>query len=91
MLQEPDKGRHDNDQPGLHAREEETVPQLPGVNTTPTEPITRAKTDVLCHAGGDSYITQGQIVSWHSGNLNIDMVYEIVIVEACLAKIAGWM
>jgi len=69
MLQEPDKGWHDNDQPGFHAREEETVPQLPGINTTPAEPITRAKTDVLCHAGGISYITQGQTVSWHSGNL----------------------
>jgi hypothetical protein len=68
MLQEPDKGWHDNDQPGFHAGKEETVPQLPGVNTTPTEPITRAKTDILRHAGGTSYITQGQIISWHSGN-----------------------
>jgi len=69
ISQESDKGWHDNDQSGFHAREEETLPHLPGVNTMPAEPITRAKTDVLCHAAGTSYITQGQIVSWHSGNL----------------------
>jgi hypothetical protein len=67
MFQEPHERWHDNDQPRLHAGQEEAVPELPGVES-PSRWREARLNNLLCHGGGVP-VTQGQTVAWHCGNL----------------------